>query len=401
MRVAIVIDVFDEQRGGAEAYLGGVARRLLAAGHQVDLFARAWRDLPPGTRGHRLPPAPLPTPFKWLLRSATELAFARRAAARLRAEGHDAVLGIRNVLYATHYQPHGGARRAALRGIGEARGYRHPLRRAMHWCEPICVLNELVFLGLERRLLAGPDRPLILALSRMVRDDFVRLHGVPPEACELLYPGVNLARYHPGGRLDDAAGLRQRFAIPRGEMLLLFAGHNPSLKGLGVLLAALAVACRAGLRARLLVVGRHNLAAYARQARKLGIADRIIFAGPVPPEEMPALLRGSDALAHPTFYDPCALVSLEALACGLPVITTRRNGAAELIQDGVEGFLIAHPRDVQALAERLCLLEDEALRARMREAAADGGKDLDLEAHLERLVALLTQPPAKAARPVT
>ena len=399
MRIAIVIDVFDERRGGAEAYLGAVARRLLAAGHRVELFARAWRDLPAGVRGYRLPPRPLPSPFKWLLRSATELAFARRAAARLRQEGHDVVLGIRNVLYATHYQPHGGARRAALRGIGEARGYRHPLRRAIHWCEPICVLNELVFLALERHLLAGPEPPLILALSQMVRDDFVRLHGVPADACEVLYPGVNLARYHPGGRLDDAAGLRQRFAVPPGEMLLLFAGHNPSLKGLGVLLAALAVACRAGLRARLLVVGRHHLAAYARQARRLGISDRVIFAGPVPPEDMPTLFRAADALAHPTFYDPCALVTLEALACGLPIITTRRNGAAELIQDGFGGLVIDHPRDVSALAECLIRLEDEAHRARMREAAAEVAKDLDLEAHLERFVSLLTQPPSRDGRP--
>ena len=396
MRIAFVIDFFDERKGGAEAYLGAVARRLLAAGHSLEFFARGWRDLPAGVRGHRLPPPPLPRPFKRLLRPATELAFAWAAEGRLRNAGHDVVLGIRNVLYATHYQPHGGARRAALRGIGEARG--HPLRRAWYWCDPVSTLKEAVFLHIERRLLAGPDRPRILAVSEMVRSDFDRFNGVPPDACDVLYPGVDLARYHPGGHLDDAAILRRYFVIPPGEVLLLFAGHNPSLKGLRVLLPALAQACGAGLRARLLVVGRLDLVSYARQARNLGIADRVTFAGSISPWDMPTFFRGSDALVYPTFYDPCALVTLEALACGLPVVTTRRNGAAELVQDGREGFVIDHPRNVASLAARLNALEDGALRARLREAAAEVGKGLSVDAHFDQLVSLLSQPPPKAER---
>ena len=88
-------------------------------------------------------------------------------------------------------------------------------------------------------------------------------------------------------------------------------------------------------------------------------------------------------MVYPTFYDPCALVTLEALACGVPVVTTRRNGAAELIRDGHEGFVIDHPRDVPALAARLQMLGDEAVRARMREAAAETGKRLSFDTHLD------------------
>ena len=402
MRIAFVLDFLDERKGGTEAYLGTVARRLMAAGHTVDLFARGWCNLPAGMRAHRLPPRPLPTPFKWLLRSATELAFARRAAARLREENYDVVLGIRNVLYATHYQPHGGARRASLRGAGEARGYRHPLRRACHWCEPICVLNELAFLAMERRLLAGPHRPRILAVSEMVQSDLARFHAVPPQDCDVLHPGVDLARFHPGGRREDAAALRRRFAVPPGDSLFLFAGHNPSLKGLKVSLDALAQAHRGGLRARLLVVGLRQGGAYGRHARHVGIGDRLILAGPVSSADMPAFYRGSDALLHPTFYDPCALVTLEALACGLPVVTTRRNGAAEVMEDGRDGFVIEHPRHTAGLAERLKLLEDEPLRALMREAAAEVGKGLGLEDHFARLEALLRRPPRfREGRPLS
>jgi len=394
VRIAFVIDFFDERKGGAEAYLGAVARRLIATGHQVELYARAWRDLPVGVRGHELSPRPLPRPIKRVLRPATELAFAVTAARRLRHEGHDVVLAIRNVLHATHYQPHGGARRATLRGIGEARG--HPLRRAWYWCDPVSALKEAIFLGMERHLLAGPDRPRILAVSEMVRRDFERLNGVPREACDLLYPGVHLGRYHPGGGPDDSAALRRHFGVPPGELLLLFAGHNPTLKGLRDFLDAFGRATQRGLRARLMVVGRTALAPYARQAQRLGVHDRVIFAGAISPADMPIFFRGSDVLVHPTFYDPCALVTLEALACGLPVVTTRRNGAADLIQDGRQGFVIDHPRQHEAMADCLQRFAEAGERARMREAAVEVGKGLGFESHFRRLLTLLEEPPARA-----
>jgi UDP-glucose:(heptosyl)LPS alpha-1,3-glucosyltransferase len=117
---------------------------------------------------------------------------------------------------------------------------------------------------------------------------------------------------------------------------------------------------------------------------------------------MPTFYRGSDVLVHPTFYDPCARVALEALACGLPVVTTRRNGAAELMRDGREGFVIEHPRNTAGLAERLKLLEDESLRALMRDAAAEVSKGLGLEDHFARLEALLRRPPRfREARPLS
>ena len=106
-------------------------------------------------------------------------------------------------------------------------------------------------------------------------------------------------------------------------------------------------------------------------------------------------------MVYPTFYDPCALVTLEALACGVPVVTTRRNGAAELIRDGHEGFVIDHPRDVPALAARLQMLGDEAVRARMREAAAETGKRLSFDTHLDRLVTLLSGRPSTLHGTVT
>jgi UDP-glucose:(heptosyl)LPS alpha-1,3-glucosyltransferase len=110
---------------------------------------------------------------------------------------------------------------------------------------------------------------------------------------------------------------------------------NYRLKGLTPLLNAFALTTREK-PGRLVVVGHPKVARYERHAHKLGIADRVIFLGHrADPKDC---YFAADYLVHPTFYDPCSLVVLEALACGLPVITTQYNGVSELLTPPAEGL---------------------------------------------------------------
>src|SRR5204863_5646925 len=99
---------------------------------------------------------------------------------------------------------------------------------------------------------------------------------------------------------------------------------------------------------RLLIVADRRTRGYERQARRLGVADRVRFLGHCP--DMRNAYFAADFLVHPTFYDPCSLVVLEALACSLPVITSRANGASELLHPLQEGYVVVDPHDHQRLA---------------------------------------------------
>ena len=121
---------------------------------------------------------------------------------------------------------------------------------------------------------------------------------------------------------------RQQWGIGAEETIGLFAGMNYRLKGLEPLMYALQLV-PAEMQYRILVVGSDRTKKYQSLAAKLGIADRIIFAGYC--SEMRNAYFASDFLVHPTFYDPCSHVVPEAMACGLPVITTKYNGASELM----------------------------------------------------------------------
>src|SRR5207247_38210 len=101
-------------------------------------------------------------------------------------------------------------------------------------------------------------------------------------------------------------------------------------------------------RFRLLVVGSPRLAGYRRLARRLGIEKQVRFLGPR--KDVHHCFFAADFLVHPTFYDPCSLVVLEALACGLPVVTSRYNGASELLSPRRDGYVISDPHDHAELA---------------------------------------------------
>jgi glycosyltransferase involved in cell wall biosynthesis len=111
----------------------------------------------------------------------------------------------------------------------------------------------------------------------------------------------------------------------------------------------------------------------------------VSFRGSLPPAAVADLHRTHDALVHPTFHDPFPLVVVEALASGLPVVTTRRCGACEVVADGDSALLLDDPRDDGALLDALRRLSDPVVRERMRGAAIRAAAPLSAEAHFERV----------------
>jgi UDP-glucose:(heptosyl)LPS alpha-1,3-glucosyltransferase len=160
---------------------------------------------------------------------------------------------------------------------------------------------------------------------------------------------------------------------------------NYRLKGLVPLLYSLR-RLPPGKRPRLLVAGSPHFGRYQRLARVLGVANDVRFAGYCP--DTRECYFASDFLIHPTFYDPCSLVVLEALACGLPVITSRYNGAAELLNPPHDGFVIDDPHDHRHLAWCMEQLLDPGRRVACTQAARRGAVQWTFERHYQELMAV-------------
>jgi UDP-glucose:(heptosyl)LPS alpha-1,3-glucosyltransferase len=191
------------------------------------------------------------------------------------------------------------------------------------------------------------------------------------------------------------AAFRAAHGIGPTENVALFTGHNFRLKGLGPLLKAMADRLKRSdaIPLRLLVCGGGDPAPFRTLAQRLGIEQHVTFLGRVP--DVRACFHASDLFVLPTYYDPCSLVVFEALACGLPVVTTRCNGAGELLSQGVEGFVIDSPDDQPGLIAALDALSNAQFRGRAAVAAARLGREQSFDRHVDRLLEVAAQSAAQ------
>jgi UDP-glucose:(heptosyl)LPS alpha-1,3-glucosyltransferase len=386
MKIAFCYESVLPARGGCETYIGDLARRLAADRHEVHLYACRWdaRSLPPRTRYHALP-APRGPRFlrPWRFGAACLRALAQGT--------HDISVGFdktwgQDVLY-----PQGGLHSAsAAHNLAK---YPGRWARALARLVKALDLAHWSFRRLERRQYLAAPRPLIVVNSHLVRGHFQQYHGIASRDLYVVRSAIDPERFREHDRPRRRVEWRQRWGLAGEETVGLFAAMNYRLKGLEPLLHAVARLCagRPGggaPRFRLLVVGNPDSRAYQRLAGRLGVADRVCFAGHCP--DMRNAYFASDFLVHPTFYDPCSLVVLEALACALPVVTTRANGASELLHPLQEGYVVDDPHDHERLAWCLAQLCDPARRAACAQAARRTASQWTFEHHYRQLLQVFT-----------
>jgi len=262
------------------------------------------------------------------------------------------------------------------------------LARLTRWFD----LAHWSYSALERRQYLGPRHPLIIVNSNMVRGHFQHFYGVQPADLRVIRSSIDPNRFAEADRPRRRMECRDRWGLRADETVALFAAMNYRLKGLEPLLHAVRL-LPAAHSFRLLIVGDRRTRGYERQARRLGVADRVRFLGHCP--DMRNAYFAADFLVHPTFYDPCSLVVLEALACGLPVITTRYNGASELLSPLGEGYVVNDPHDHEHLGWCMRQLLDPLRRSACAQAARRAAAQWTFEQHYRQLLQVFTEAAAR------
>jgi UDP-glucose:(heptosyl)LPS alpha-1,3-glucosyltransferase len=374
MNIALCYENVDPARGGCETYIADLTRRLVADGHAVHLYACRWNaaSLLPQLACHRLNVPRGPRFLRpWRFAAACERALA--------GSHHDVTVGFdktwgQDVLY-----PQGGLHAASA--DHNIRKHSSAVVRTLARVAKRLDLAANSFARLERRQYLGTDSTIIVN-SDMVRDHFRHYYCIPAQRLHVVRSAIDPARFHAADRPRIRAEWRSRWQVRPNDTLALFVAMNYHLKGLEPLLHAVALVPRER-PFRLAVVGHPNSAGYQRLARRLGVADRVVFHGFC--AETRNCYFAADFLVHPTFYDPCSLVVLEALACGLPAVTSRYNGASELLAPR-DGLLIDDPHDHARLADCLTRMTDCEHRAACARTARDAATCWTFEQHYRRML---------------
>jgi UDP-glucose:(heptosyl)LPS alpha-1,3-glucosyltransferase len=222
----------------------------------------------------------------------------------------------------------------------------------------------------------------------MVRRHFQLYYRLDPANVRVVRIATDPKRFDEQDRPRRRLEWRRRWGLAPEDVVALFVGINYRLKGLEPLLHAVG-RLAADQSFRLLVAGKSKTAAFERLARRLGIADQVRFVGYC--TDMRNCYFAADFFVHPTFYDPCSHVVLEAMACGLPVITSRYNGASELLHPPCEGYVLDDPHDHDRLAWSLAQMLDPARRAACAQAARRTAAQWTFEHHYHEMLAVFAE----------
>jgi UDP-glucose:(heptosyl)LPS alpha-1,3-glucosyltransferase len=380
MRLALNFQRIDPTRGGAETYVVDLCQHLVRSGHGVDLYAESWADgvLPPEVKC-------IAVETSGRSRTARIRSFARRSEAALSRVSYDCTVGFINTWHHDVIIPQGGVRQGSL----DANSRRFPdgWRRSLYRLGKTANPKHWTYRAIEARQYDLDRQARVIAVSHMVKEHLQQYHHVPRARIHVIPNAIDADRLkvnHPGA---VRCAFRNKAGLLPGDLVGLFVGHNFALKGLKPLLLALAERQRLDPSARpvhLLVCGGGNIPPYRRLANRLGLAGTVHWIGYAP--DIRACFHASDFFVLPTYYDPCSLVVFEALACGLPVITTVCNGAGEVMTDGREGYILTAPDALGEMIGALDRMTDDAVRLEMSANAARLGREQSFDTHVARLV---------------
>jgi UDP-glucose:(heptosyl)LPS alpha-1,3-glucosyltransferase len=352
IRFATAIREFSRKKGGAERYLVDLCTRMAREDFEVHVYAEHWQEEESGISFHQVKVIPFP-------KSLRLLSFASRATKAITSGNYDVTLGVGNTLRADVLQPHGGVHWAWF--WRSLRAYDHPFLWVIKFLGRVLSPKQWIQGYIENAPYKKNDFYRIVAISDMVKQDVMRWYGVPEDRVVVIYNGVDTERFHPRNRQFREENHR-RHGI-RNEFVVLFVSNNFRMKGLARLIQALAKIKKEGSPPlKCLILGRGRKDLYARLAKKLGISEEVLFLGSS--DEPEKYYGAADLLVHPTFYDACSLTVLEALASGLPVITTASNGASGVISQGEEGWVVENMENEKELEVGIKYFLKEEIRRR-------------------------------------
>ncbi len=355
--------------GGAERFIERALDALSDEGVELLLLTRHW----PANAAARVTPVIVDPPY--VGRTLRAASFARGVRKALRRFPDALVQSHERIDCCDIYRAGDGVHAAWVEERMHDAGV---LERAALAASPY----HRYMLAAERSLYASKRLQQVICISRMVQAEIHQRFGLPLERLPVIYNAIDPVAFHPG-LATHRVRIRAAHGIPEEAVVFVLVGSEYARKGVGRAIEALA---DVPAPAHLLVVGRdRHPARYQALARRCGVAARVTFAGPQ--KDPKPFLGAADAFVLPSLYDALSNAVLEALACGLPVVTSDRCGAGELVAAHGAGT-VCGARDIGAIAAGMRALLPADVRARAGAAALDAVRPLTPGAMAQRLLAL-------------
>lgn len=369
-------------RGGAEQYIARLVDALLNRGHDVHIIAaRRQNTVPKGASFIHIPTVRFPL---WLRLPI----FAFQVRRFLAQSVYDVSIGSGKVWGCDVIRPGGGCHRAYESRMSEARKAIFPNQAT--WFEPVKMLSPFNQVNRFVEDVMFQERPHVIAVSSLVREDILRFYPTLDPRIEVIPNGRDPGALDtPEITLAARRNIRYMLGIPENGFVMLLMATNPMLKGFRQILEVIRIMIseRKEIDPYLIVVGARNSVTRDRLVHQYKLVSRVRSIPFV--DNVDSWYRGSDVLTHLSLYDAFANVCLEAMSVGIPVLTSRFNGGAEVYTSGVNGLVIDHPWQYREIAD---MLMDAYLSHSLPEIGRQGYHrlfDFSQKINFERTIGLL------------
>jgi UDP-glucose:(heptosyl)LPS alpha-1,3-glucosyltransferase len=373
VKIGLIIQHADASRGGAERYTIDLARGLSHRGHDVHLISSSFVDIPWEVRQEKMP-------GNGLTRLSRYNRFLHWAQQHVSTTPYDVTHAMLPVRRCDLYHPHAGVEAESILSASSLDKTFNLKRK-----KAVAVEHDLI---LDRE-------PIVLCLSNYVKQAVKKHYEVDDKKLLVLHNGVSLKRFDPASKPDAGKQVRKDLGIGEKKIIGLIVAQDFERKGVREAILALSKASDA--RLVLLVVGKGNPNAYLKLAKKSRVAEYVFFAGAM--KDVYAAYRAADFLVLPTKHDPCSLVALEALVMGLPVISTKQNGATEVMTTGKHGFVLDNPRDISGLCDAMKQMLNDPKRLAMGKQCLTLRPKLSQEHHVDEVTRLYMRMTGAVAPP--
>ena len=353
--------------GGAEAYLRRLGRGLAEKGHAIRLVT-----------GENWPDDQWPFGAIERLHAKTAMGFADELEQMRPRFQCDVLFSLERVWSCDVYRAGDGVHRAWLARRSK---FEVPLKQFVRAASR----KHRDLLQLEESLFHRRNAKRVIAASQMVAKEIADSYAYPADKIDLVRNGVPLHKF----RFDPALRekCRAELKLKPDHIALLFAGSGWERKGLLFAIQAMAL-CKAR-KLRLLVAGRGDARPYKTTRLRFWREEPLQFLGEV--ADLLPVYAAADIFILPTIYDPFSNACLEALACGLPVITTRANGFSEIIKDSVHGSIISDPSALMGLRDAIRFWLDSSRRDTARQANVELASKFDIAANVAQTLEVLAR----------
>lgn len=365
-KIAVVIRGYGKT-GGAELFASEVTERLAQNNSfEIHVFANELAPNSDRIRFHKVPIIQFP-------RFLHQLSFAWFVSLMIKRMKFDLVHSHEWIFNADIFTVHSLPHASWIRNVRKKRYFS---------------LFDRGKIAVEQRAIKTGGSSRFLPVSSIAMEAYRREYRDLPGQWKVLNPGVNVARFSTPDRAECRAEIRGRYGIGESDVLLIFVGMSFGIKGLDTIIEALAKArcILPEANIRLLVVGRggNEESKFRRVAHSLGVAESVIFAG-AQVDELERYYRAADIFIMLSKFDTFGMVVLEAMAASLPVIVSSNVGAKDIVEDGINGFVLPAYQDAEAAAERIIRLSDDARRESMGRAASQTASMHDWEKLAEKM----------------